>query len=37
VPEEIDNLFKSGVFGQCMDVKTLVAQDASLAINETNA
>jgi hypothetical protein len=37
VPEEINDLLKSGVFGECVYVETLVAQDASITVDEANA
>ncbi len=36
VPEEINDLFKSGVVGQGMNVITLIAEDSTVPIDETN-
>jgi hypothetical protein len=36
VPEEINHLFKRGVFGQGMNVKALVTQDSTIPVNETD-
>ena len=36
VPKQVDHFLKLGVFGQGMDIETLVTQDPEISIDETN-
>jgi hypothetical protein len=36
VPQQVDHFLKRRVFGQGVNVETLIAQDSQISIDETN-